>query len=37
MTIVKIGILGGGEGAREVLIKPLGSWQLSRKKRGRRS
>jgi hypothetical protein len=33
MTIVKSGILGGGEGVREVLIELLRSWQLSRKMR----
>ncbi len=33
MTIVKSGILGGGEGVREVLKELLSSWQLSRKKR----
>ncbi len=33
MTIVKSGILGGGEGVREVLTELLRSWQLSRKKR----
>jgi hypothetical protein len=33
MTIVKSGLLGGGEGVREVLKEILRSWQLSHKKR----